>query len=240
MKTPFDQWPAYESALDRSPNHFRTVEKDDFQEFTRSHRGHRLEDLQILEDSYVSEKPYAEPINVCYFKATNGRERFVIKKYRENIEEPLRYQVIPGDYSLKCSSIEIQSKAIRKQLEAEFRATPLIPAKIAAFLRLFRHIAQTADPTTLEAALEESPHPLQIYYKIDDVSLAFLLRNCRNIFRGKEYTMIEDFVLRHREEGVLLLKGTYKIQLIDSVKPQPTVGATPTALCNAEATATKK
>jgi len=72
LRTPFDQTPEYEweplSSLRESPG----IEKDDFQDFLRNHRGHQLEDLKIVEDSFVCEKPYAEPVNISYFKASPG------------------------------------------------------------------------------------------------------------------------------------------------------------------------
>jgi len=44
------------------------------------------------------------------------------------------------------------------------------------------------------------------------------LRNCRNIFKGQEYLAIEEFIHRHKDDGVLLLKATYKIQLTEGAK----------------------
>jgi hypothetical protein len=219
LKTPFDKWPEYESYSNRSPESFRSIERDDFQDFMKNHRGHRLEDLQIIDDSFVSEKAYSEPIKVSYFKATNGKEKFLIKKYREKIDEPLRYQLIAGDYSLKCISIEIQHKEITKQLEAEFKTAPLSQNKLSAFLTLFRQIFEIIDIKNLERVAEESSNPLEVYYKLDDVSLAYLLRNCHNIFKGKDIN-IEEFIHRHKDDGVLLLKATYSIQISEKAKPE--------------------
>ncbi len=218
LKTPFDQWPEYESYPSGSLESFRTIERDDFQDFLKNHHGHRLEDLKILEDSFVSEKDYFEPVKTSYFKATNGKESFVIRKFREKIEEPLKYRLIHGDYSLRCTNIEIQSKEIAKQLKAEFKTSALSQNKIDAFLKLFQYIAKTIDIKNLERIPEESPNPLEIYYKIDDISLVYLLRNCRNIFKGQEYLNIEEFIHRHKDDGVLLLKATYKIQITEMAK----------------------
>jgi hypothetical protein len=220
LKTAFDQWPEYEFYSKCSPDSFRTIEKDDFQDFLKNHCGHRLEDLTIIEDSFVSEKTYFEPVKISYFKATNGKERFVIKKFREKIDEPLKYQLIFGDYSLKCIAIEIQSQEIAKQLEKEFKATPLPQTKIAAFIKLYRNIAATIHIKNLERVPEDSSHPLGIYYKLDDESLFYLLRNSRNIFKGQEYSAIEEFIHRHKDDGVLLLKTTYKIQISEMAKPE--------------------
>jgi len=220
LKTPFDQWPEYEFHPAPRPEFSRSNERDDFQNFLMEHCGHRLEDLNIIEDSFVSEKAYIEPIKISYCKATNGRERFVIKKSRERIDEPLKYQLIPGDYCLNCVAIEIQSKEIGEQLEREFKATPFPKAKIAAFLKLYRNIAETSDIRNLERVPEDSFNPLEIYYRIEEVNLFYLLRNCRNIFKGQEYLDIEEFICRHKDDGVLLLKATYEIQIIERVESQ--------------------
>jgi hypothetical protein len=220
FRTPFDKWPEYEFGSPHSPESFQSIERDDFQDFLKNHRGHRLEDLQIIDDSFVSEKAYSEPIKVSYFKATNGRERFVIKKYREKIDEPLRYQLFAGDYYLKCISIKIQEKEITKQLESEFKKPPLSQKKLNAFLKLFRQVIEIIDINNLERVAEESSNPLEVYYKLDDISLAYLLRNCRNIFKGEEYINIEDFIHRHKDDGVLLLKATYHIQLSEKAKAE--------------------
>ena len=223
LKTPFDPWPEYEFHPGLSSDSFRSIAKDDFQDFLKDHRGHRLEDLKIIEDSFVSEKPYLEPVKISYFKATNGKDRFVIKKFRESVDEPLRYQLILGDYSLKCTHVEIQSEGITKQLETEFKASPLPRVKISAFLKLYQHIAETIDINNLERIPEDSASPLEVYYKPDDVSLVYLLRNCRNIFNGQEYSDIEEFINHHKENSVLLLKATYKIQIKEKVKSEKEV-----------------
>ncbi len=218
MKTPFDQYPEYELDSGRPLDNFRINQRDDFQDFLIHHHGHRLENLKIIEDSLASEKAYSEPIKTSFFKATNGKDKFVIKKFRERIDEPLKYQLFLGDYSLKCAALEIQSEEISKQLKRELKPPPS-QNKIDAFLKLYRHISESIDIKDLERIPEESYHPLEVYYKIDDIRLMYLLRNCHNIFKGKEYSAMEDFIHRHKDDGVLLLKATYKIQLTKIAKP---------------------
>jgi hypothetical protein len=219
MKTPFDQYPEYEWDPNRSIENPRYIERDDFQDFLIHHHGHRLENLKIIEDSFVSEKPYFEPIKTSFFRATNGKEKFVIKKFRARVDEPLTYQLIPGDYSLKCSAFEIQFEEISKQLKRELKP-PLSQNQVDAFLKLYWAIAEDIDIKDLERVPEESHHPLEIYYKIDEVHLMYLLRNCRNIFKGQEYSAMEEFIHREKDDGVLLLKATYKIQITEVAKAE--------------------
>lgn len=182
-----------------------------------------MEELEILKGSFVSEKPYLEPIKVSYFKATNGREQFIVKKMRKRIDEPLTYQLIPGDYSLRLLKLEIQSEEIQKQLEREVKNPPLSRHQLEAFHKLFQKILKTIDIKNLERIPEDSSHPLEIYYRMDDISLAYLLRNCRHIFKGKEYQEVEAFIHRHREDGVLLLKATYQIQFSELAQKKKVV-----------------
>jgi hypothetical protein len=218
MRTPFDQHPEYTLDSGRPLGTFRTVETDDYQEFLTQHQGHQLENLEIVEDSLVTEKAYSEPVKTSFFRATNGKEKFVIKKFREKIEEPLKYLLLPGDYSLKCAAIKVQSEEISKQLRRELNPPPS-QNQIDAFLKLCYTIAENIEVNDLERVPEESLHPLEIYYKIDDIHLMYLLRNCRRIFTGKEYSSVEEFIHRHKDDGVLLLKATYKIRLVEKVKP---------------------
>jgi hypothetical protein len=221
LRTPFDQTPEYGWELSTPLQETQAIEKDDFQDFLRKHRGHQLEDLKIVENSFVSEKPYTEPVKVSYFKATNGREHFVVKRFRERIDQPLSYQLIKGDYSLKCVNLQFQSEAIRKQLAREMRSS-LTQTQMDAFLRLVQHVGKELDLNTLERVSEESPFPLEIYYKMDDISLMYLLRNCRNLFKGTAYGEIEGFVHRHKDDGVLLLKATYRIEIMERREPKRT------------------
>lgn len=218
VRTPYDHWPEYEYVPISAPEPYRTIEKDDFQDFLKHHRNHSMEDLEILRDSFVSEKPYSEPTKVSYFKATNGKERFVIKRFRKRIDEPLTYQLISGDYSLKILKFEIQPEEIIKQLKRELDNPPLPKHKMEAFLKLYQQVLKTIDIKNLERIPEDSPHPLEIYYKMDEVSLAYLLRNCRAIFKEQDYKEIEAFIHRHRDDGVLLLKATYQIQIAEAAK----------------------
>lgn len=218
FKTPYDQLPEYDIEKGRSIEYFKTIPKDDFKDFLKYHRGHKLENLKIFEDTLVSERDYAEPVKISYFKATNGREKFVIKRYRERIDEPLKYELIHGDFTLKLISIEIQSREIEKQLKWEFGQENISQKKIDNFLKVYQRIIENVDLRNLERVEEESNNPLEIYFKMDDIVLSYLLRNCRNYFKGKEFSDIEDFIYRHKDDGVLLLKANYKIHLKEAVK----------------------
>jgi hypothetical protein len=223
LRTAFDQAPDYgDPSVSRNAPE-STGGMDDFSDFLSRHRGHRLEPLTILEDSSISDSPYIEPVKVSYFRATNGREDFVIRKSRKGIGEPLSYQFFPGDYSLSGLSVKIQEKAIQKQMARDFRQPPLPPRKVESFIRLCKDIARGVDPAALDRAPDVSTHPLEVFCRMDDMSLMCLLRNCRHLFDAEEYPAVERFVLNEKEDGALLLVATYRIDLVERRESQ--VGA---------------
>lgn len=218
MKTPFDQIPEYELNLSDTHKTINSYEKDDFRDFLQNHYGHKLEELKIIEDSFISEKEYFEPVKISYFKATNGKEKFIIKKFRDKIDEPVKYELIHGDYFLKCVSIEIQENEIKKELK---RILPSISQKkIDKFINVLYQILKKVELKELERANGESFHPLKVYYKMDDTSLAYLLRNCWNIFSKQEYNEIESFIYENKDEGVLLFLVTFEIQIKQFTKKE--------------------
>ncbi|NWG01378.1 MAG: hypothetical protein HXY44_00815 [Syntrophaceae bacterium] len=217
MKTPFDQLPEYEWDPHHTPENFRSLARDDFQDFLNHHQGHQLEHLKIIEDSFASEKPYSEPLKTSFFKATNGKEIFVIKKFREKIDEPLKYQLVSGDFSLKLAGIEIQAEEISRQLKKEM-IPPLSQTQIDAFLKLYHHLVKTINIQECTRVQDEASHPLEVYYAINEVHLMYLLRNCHHIFKGEQYLAIEAFIYRHKDDGVLLLKASFNIHLTETAK----------------------
>jgi hypothetical protein len=220
LKTPFDREPEYDLPSSFQADAIRSLDRDDFNDFMKAHEGHRLEELSIHEDSSISDKDYIEPVKVSYFRATNGKEKFVVKKFREKIGEPLRYEVMAADYSLKCVSLAVEAKAIEKQLVCEFEDKPFSKGQIDSFIRLYDHIVRTVDVRNLERVPDESSRPLTVYYKMDDATLMYLLKNCHHIFKGEQYRQVEEFIHRNKDDGVLLLRATYKIDITEQAKAE--------------------
>jgi len=218
LKTPYDQVPEYGGDVPNQGRNVHALERDDYGDFLKNHHGHRLEDLTIVEDSLVGEREYAEPVNVSYFKATNGKERFVIKRHRERIDDPLRYELIHGDYSLNCVAVDVQSREISQNLERVLRGRPALAQKIHAFIKLYQQVSRQVDLTRRKRVAEGSDHSLEVYYRIDEVSLVYLLRNCRTLFEPEEFPEVEAFIYRHKDDGVLLMKATYEIQVKERVR----------------------
>jgi hypothetical protein len=95
----------------------KELEMDDRKAFLQRHRGHKTEELTPLTPP-ISDKPYAEPLKTCYFEATNGAERFLIKRWRDKIDDPFAYEIIEGSIELTNGTVHAQTEAIKKQMKA--------------------------------------------------------------------------------------------------------------------------
>jgi hypothetical protein len=90
------------SPFDKVPNHVYfsdgTVQtaSDDWRAFVETHGGHKLEPLQLTREIHPRAAAAANPIGAIYLEATNGRERYLLRRFRKAVEEPFTYHVLAG------------------------------------------------------------------------------------------------------------------------------------------------
>lgn len=187
---------------------------DDMRDFMIQHGHHTIEELSKVSDSFVSEGSYIEPLKVSYVEATNGKERFVIKKWRDDINDPLRYELIPG--CMKTTfSLEVQSHEIRKRLHDETNHPSMTEAKIERFVQMIETVVSgfcAGDRIDITA---ETDAPLVSHCKMDADLTREILRLSEKIFSTEELKEIERFVYRTNRDDepmTLLLKRAFIIE----------------------------
>ena len=187
---------------------------DDMRNFMVQHGHHKIEELSRINDSFMSESAYVEPLKVSYFEATNGKERFVIKKWRDNINDPLRYELIRG-YIKTTTHLELQLDEIRKQLHDDVKHPSITEAKIERFLQIIENVASQFSPGEAMEITAESDTPLVSYCKMDAEYTRKILKLSEKIFRAEELKEIERFVHRNNNDNgpmTLLLKRAFTIE----------------------------
>jgi hypothetical protein len=86
-------------------------------EFMELHGGHVLEELLVDRETAVSDRPAFLPCGVTYLEATNGKERFLIKRVKEGYDRPAFYELIPGQIRLADISLETQEEELCQEIE---------------------------------------------------------------------------------------------------------------------------
>ncbi len=172
-KTDYDNTPIF--VFDKSLNDFVSVPKDDFKDFTREHKGHHLRELSVLENSSISKTSYGDKRGIGYFKATDGKMSFLIKKWRNNINEPLHYKIIKdGRLIVKNVKIIPQTDLIKIQLKRQFAW--MDNGKIDSFVEVVEHVAAKMDLNAVEECFWDTGDPMIVTAKLGFREIRGILR----------------------------------------------------------------
>jgi hypothetical protein len=201
--SPFDQCPEYHYS--ETAGEYLPRERHDELDFSRIHRGHRTEELTILEKPLYSEGPYFDPQRIVYFEATNGNKTFLIKRWRQSVLEPVRYDIVPGRLEVQ-KTIEIQKRSLEKQIRHELNNPSLAEEKVYKFIEIVQDAALQCDPDKNFPGVCESSDAQIDYLPLDEEQISGILNKSRAIFTGDELHKIERFIRNNCEyNGVMSL-----------------------------------
>jgi len=198
---------------DFSPDYFYDAEKDvlreerrdDQKDFKDRHQKHHLEELRVIEGSFVSEGLYLEPVKASYFEVTNGYEKFVVKKWRKDIYAPLTYELIPGHLILTKVRFSAQADDIRKQLKREIKLANHADEKVEKFIKVVQSVISQMDEKDLRREnLCETGDPACSHVTLSADKVGKIIEGCRQIFAPAEFERIEGFIRENNEyNGVM-------------------------------------
>ena len=69
---------------------------DHQKDFFEGHGSHLLEEILIDPETIFSDRPSYEPSKVTHMEATNGKDRFLIRRVKQGLSRPAFYELIPG------------------------------------------------------------------------------------------------------------------------------------------------
>jgi hypothetical protein len=211
-ETPVDQAAEYLSS--ESGNEYRSIEKNDRADFENRHRGHRLEKLFVLDPFLYSSGAYFDPSRITYLTASNTKETLLIKKWRERITEPLRYDVVQGRLQVK-KTFKLQKIDLRKQFIHEIRDS-VTREKASSFIRI-------VEEEVLRPAAAQEHHETVAgrnaqtdYQPLREKQIRRILNKCSAVFTRRECKEIECFIRNNCDhDGVmsLVVKKTARLFL---------------------------
>ena len=184
-----------------------TDDLDDQKEFLEVHGQHALEELSVDRETYVSDRPAFEPCKVAYVEASNGKERFLIKRIKEGFDRPAFYEILPGKIRVSQVSLEIQEEELRQQITWLNGSFPLPAEKVGKFIEAFRNeveeISQDHWREELEMTLPGESSLLS-YGSFRESHWQKVLHRCQGNFKDSELALITRFVREHRQPGDIL------------------------------------
>ncbi|MEW6087436.1 MAG: hypothetical protein AB1498_03965 [bacterium] len=210
-KTDFDNAPIF--VFDKNLDDFVSVPKDDFADFSREHRGHHLKELSVLQDTSVSRISCRTKGEIGYFKATDGKRVFLIKKWRNNINEPLHYKIME-DSRLRVRNVKVslQADLIKIQMKRQFAW--MDNGKIDRFIEVMEHVIAKMDLNSVEECFWDTGDPMTVSAKLGFQEIREILRECQKFLTWIQLKNIRDFIEENnRDNGVMTVRVQKKMRI---------------------------
>ena len=203
----YDSWGDFGATTALPGVEWASDDLDDQKEFLESHRQHALEELFLDRETYVSDRPAFEPCRVAYVEASNGKERFLIKRIKEGVDRPAFYEIIPGKIRVADVSLEIQEDELLQQINWLNGFFPLPAEKVGKFIKAFRDEVNELSPENWREEVEmTSPgeSSLLSYGSFRESHWEKVLHRCEGNFKDSELELITRFIQEHRQPGDIL------------------------------------
>ncbi len=180
---------------------------------------HGADFLRPIADSFISDKPNIELVLTVYFYAIDQNGKiWVVKKWRESINESFRYEVFEGKIKTEISTLSVQKADVAKQLRADAKDAGLEITDNQIELLIcylenqlkFDRFQERLKPKDVFVSDE---HPLKIVVPLLDWLADSLYEFCQKFFPDKEF--IKDFIGREKgRDGVLAFVGRRQFEVI--------------------------
>lgn len=170
--------------------------------FLRRHFGHPLTPLKKKKDRFFSDRPVWDPFRIAYEEVTDGKEIYILKSWRTDLNEPRRYALLRGALEVSIT-VQLPKEPLREELSHTFSWSSEQAEMIVE--RLQRMVASLPPEELLPA-----------YYAVDDPHLLFSylherhLRKCIEVCQTRsgvfDKARLWDFFVQHQQDDALTLE----------------------------------
>jgi hypothetical protein len=176
-------------------------------EFLCTHLGHKLEELLIEEDSWVSEKPSHEPLRASYCYAGNAGKRFLVRRTKSALNQSASYEIVPGSLEISNVSLKIQENDLRGQIAADKGLSPLLKERMERFLQVFRDEIAKISPDKIEeeiGEIDDEEGSTLLYAGLNGSRWKKILSRCRLYFDNNDLKALRGFIEENRNPPEVL------------------------------------
>ncbi len=221
----YDSWGDFGATAALPGVEWASDDLDEQKEFLESHRHHPLEELLVDRETFVSDRPSFEPCKVAYVEASNGKERFLVKRIKEGYDRPAFYEIIPGKIRVADVSLEIQEDELLQQITWLNGSFPLPAEKVGKFIEAFRDEVKEISPENWREEMEmASPggRSFLSYGSFRESRWKKVFYRCEEDFKDSELKLITRFIQEHREPGDILdLKVRKRVSISSPAAERP-------------------
>jgi hypothetical protein len=183
---------------------------EDLQVFRSEHRGHELEVVRRLPAASTYDRPAWDPLATEWFQVTSGGGTFLVRCWRDSIDEPRRRELQPGQIPAEHSSVEVDLALLRRALDRHFFPHALRSRKLEQFVVLVQELIQDIDPSALEISFDDVEHANASFAPFPDELCDLLLVQCRSLFDESELQRVAGFIDSNRSAVGALAVRVYR------------------------------
>jgi hypothetical protein len=195
--TRYDSYPSYNPNGDNDLSKER--KHDDLGDFKNHHNEHKTEELQIIKGSFCSHYEYWEPIREDYLQVTDGSEIYTVRRWRKDINEPIKYQIVNFDIIFDKPVLGVQSDDLEKQMIADADRFKFKKTNIKKFIKLFKAFVSRLELDNVIECGFSVDDPMTSYAKLkDEIGEAFL-NHCQNKFSETDINSLRMFISENSE-----------------------------------------
>lgn len=194
--SPFDKAPAFVFVGDA----VEAQATDDWRLFMTQHAGHRLEPLRASGEKLFPGGSPLDPMSVGYIEVTNGHDRYILRRSRKSIQEPMSYEFVRGRLTETDLTVEIQENEIKKEMKNHFSWAPATcpdDDKINLFIGLIKEVVKTLDPRRIQISEISYTDDSISYGTVDSSVLDALTERCTLYFLPEELVSLRRFIETH-------------------------------------------
>lgn len=213
--TRYDKYPSY--SFNESDKSFRENENNDLYVFNVEHKDHNISELRIVENSFCSNYAYWKVIREDYLRAEDDLKTYTIRRWRNTIDEPLKYEIINYDIVYGKTKLEMQYIDIKRQMIADLKIYKFDTSVAETIISLYENfVSQITLDDIIECGFSIND-PMVSYAKLNDESKTNFLKYCEDTLSFQQIKMLEQFIDNNSEYDDVM-----NIKIIHSFWLKPT------------------
>lgn len=182
---------------------------DERETFLRQHREHPLVRLKKNKDRYFADRPAWDPLRIAYEEVTDGRDIFLLKSWRANLDEPRQYAVLRGVLDI-ATTIQLADESLREELTREFADEPQV---VDSLVDTIQRSVATLPPDELLPAYCSAEDPQVSFFYPSPQHLKLFIESCRKERIAFDGEKLRNFLTRCQQDDALMLEMHQRCRL---------------------------
>jgi hypothetical protein len=170
--------------------------------FLRRHNGHALVRLKKNKDRYFADRPAWDPLRIAYEEMTDGREVFLLKSWRTDLDEPRQYTVLRGSLNI-ATTIQLADEPLREELTREFSATPQV---VEAVVTTLQRLVTGLPLDELVPAYCSAEDPQVSFFYPNPQHIRLFVESCRKGGSTSDKEKLRHFFVQRQQDDALMLE----------------------------------